>query len=507
MTCRPFSTPRRHRKSMAALMLFTIGVICSGSTALAGNLTSAVEQAINQSKIPRSKLSISIRDANSGREMVDIAGDKPRIPASNMKLLSTGASLDVFPIDHQFRTRLLLDGDRLIIVGQGDPALGDPDLLADMTDQNGTPLDIESLLQLWTDAIAKSGVTRIDELIIDDRIFDRDLLHASWPSNQVQRHYCAEVSGINFHRNIIALRPAPDSDRKRVTLGGSPAAPFLPLTNKLTVANGKSASKNNIDPHRLPLAEEIVIRGSVGKPQVSPVEVSIHDPAMFTARLIADRLGRRGIQVETVRFAEAQEQLENGTVLFDVVTPLHTVLLECNHESKNMYAEALLKHLGNRYTNRPGSWSNGSRALEEIVRRRTGVDKDGLIVSDGSGMSRLNRIPPSVMTLWLNSFSDDSPKSRAFRKSLPSPGSGTLQNRFGASDLNDCVVVAKSGYINKVSALSGMVIAPDGRCRTFSIMGNDLKRVRDCKRLQEKIVEAITADLASSTTGTAGPSR
>lgn len=475
------------------------------SQVLAGTLTADVNKAISRSEIPRSKLGISIRDTSNGRQILDIAADKPRIPASNMKLLSTGAALDVFPIDHQFRTRLLLDDRRLIIVGQGDPALGDPDLLVDMTDEAGGDLDIESLLQLWTNAIADAGVTHLDELIVDDRIFDRDLLHGSWPADQAKRHYCAEVSGLNFHRNIIALRPAPDPARRRVLIGESPDAPFLSIENKMTVASGKSGSKNNIDPHRKALSDEIVVRGTVGKQQVSPVEISIHDPGLFTARLIADRLQRRGIRVDSIRQARESERFDDGTVLFDVVTPLQTVLVECNHESKNLYAEALLKHLGNRYTNRPGSWSNGSKALEELIQRRTAIDKDKMVVSDGSGMSRDNRIPPNVMTRWLSSFADDTPKSVAFRNAIPSPGSGTLRNRFVSSKLHGCIVLAKSGYINRVSALSGLVIAPDGRSRAFSIMGNDLVKVRNCKRLQERIVEAIADDLTSSTR-TAGTS-
>ena len=99
----------------------------------------------------------------------------------------------------------------------------------------------------------------------------------------------------------------------------------------------------------------------------------------------------------------------------------------------------------------------------------------------------------------MRSFADDSPKSVAFRNALPSPGSGTLERRFGSSNLHGCSVVAKSGFINRVSALSGLVIAPDGRSVAFSIMGNDLAKVRNCKRLQEQIVEAIAADLTAST--------
>lgn len=499
MRPRPSCLRETRQKPLAGLMLVMAGTLCIASQAVAGSLNDDINKAISRSQIPRSKLGISIRDTSTGRQIIDIAADKPRIPASNMKLLSTGAALDTFPLDHQFRTRLLLEDNRLIIVGQGDPALGDPDLLMRMSDEDGKPIDIESILQLWTNAIADAGVTRLDELIIDDRIFDRDLFHPSWPTNQSQRHYCAEVSGLNFHRNILALRPAPDSTRRRVVVGESPRSTFLPIKNNMSVASGKSASKNNIDPHRRVLTEQIVVNGTVGKQQVSPVEVTIHEPAMFTGRLIADRLERYGIKVGTVRYATESERFDDGTVLFDVVTPLHTVLLECNHESKNLYAEALLKHLGNRRTNRPGTWSNGSQALEEAIQLRTGVDKDKVVVSDGSGMSRLNQIPPSVMTLWLGSFADDSPKSIAFRDALPSPGSGTLERRFGSSNLHGCIVVAKSGYINRVSALSGLVIAPDGRSVAFSIMGNDLAKVRNCKRLQEQIVEAIAADLTAST--------
>ena len=494
----PSCLRKSRQKPLAGLILFMVGTLCIASQVIAGTLNSDINKAISRSQIPRSKLGISIRDTSNGRQIVDIAADKPRIPASNMKLLSTGAALDVFPLDHQFQTRLLLDENRLIIIGQGDPALGDPDLLMRMTDENGNALDIESLLQLWTNAIVDTGVTHLDELVIDDRIFDRDLFHRSWPTNQSQRHYCAEVSGLNFHRNILALRSAPDSSRRRVLVGESPEAPFLPIKNKMKVASGKTATKNSIDPHRRVLTEDIVINGTVGKQQISPVEVTIHDPGMFTGRLIADRLERRGIKVGNIRYAAASEKFDDGTVLFDVVTPLHTVLLECNHESKNLYAEALLKHLGNRRTKQPGSWSNGSQALEEAIRLRTGIDKDKIVVSDGSGMSRLNQIPPGVMTRWLSSFSDDSPKSIAFRNALPSPGSGTLERRFGSSDLHDCMVIAKSGYINRVSALSGLVIAPDGRSVAFSIMGNDLAKVSKCKRLQEQIVEAIAADLNAS---------
>ena len=80
-----------------------------------------------------------------------------------MKLLTTAAMLSERGNSHVFRTRLLLDGNRLIIVGDGDPALADPDLLKTMRDKDGDPLDVETLLALWTTAIRNAGVEQIDE--------------------------------------------------------------------------------------------------------------------------------------------------------------------------------------------------------------------------------------------------------------------------------------------------------------------------------------------------------
>ena len=51
------------------------------------------------------------------------------VPASNQKVLTSGVALLVLGKDYQFRTEFRLSGDRLVIVGGGDPAFGDPVLL------------------------------------------------------------------------------------------------------------------------------------------------------------------------------------------------------------------------------------------------------------------------------------------------------------------------------------------------------------------------------------------
>ena len=143
-------------------------------SAHAGSLAADVAALVRSAKLPGAEIAVSIRDVATGESMVGIREDLPLIPASNMKLLTTGAALAGLGPEFRFRTLMALDrGDRvrLIVRGDGDPAFGDPELLATtmrrMPDGSvETGLDVETLLAAWADAVAETGVDRIDELVV-----------------------------------------------------------------------------------------------------------------------------------------------------------------------------------------------------------------------------------------------------------------------------------------------------------------------------------------------------
>jgi len=67
--------------------------------------------------------SVSVADG-SGRLLADINGQRPRIPASNQKLISTAIALDRLGPDYRLTTRLWRQPDgSLRITGEGDPDL------------------------------------------------------------------------------------------------------------------------------------------------------------------------------------------------------------------------------------------------------------------------------------------------------------------------------------------------------------------------------------------------
>ena len=72
--------------------------------------------------------SVSVADG-SGRLLADINGTRPRIPASNEKLISTAIALDRLGPDYSLTTRLWREPDgSLRLTGEGDPDLDLPQL-------------------------------------------------------------------------------------------------------------------------------------------------------------------------------------------------------------------------------------------------------------------------------------------------------------------------------------------------------------------------------------------
>ena len=165
-------------------ILAVVGAIHGlGYTAVA-DLRDDVAILVEGAAMPNATIAVSVRDAAGDSALVSINAEERMIPASNMKLLVTGAALHALGADFKFRTKLIRDGDRLVIVGDGDPAFGDPVLLQQI------PLDIEEFLATWVDEVVESGLEAVTEVLVDDRVFDRRFVHPSWPADHqlLRRH-------------------------------------------------------------------------------------------------------------------------------------------------------------------------------------------------------------------------------------------------------------------------------------------------------------------------------
>jgi len=463
----------------------------------AGDLDSTIERIISHTNLQGGKAAVHIADLDTNKEIADYNADTPMVPASNMKLLTSGAAAMILGEQFAFRTEIQIDDSTtpptLIIKGAGDPALGDPDLFGD--DETGLTLD--GLFDQVAEALKSKGITIINEVIADDRIFDRNFVHPNWPIDQLNRWYCAEVGGLNLHTNIINLYPIPVSPGSTPRATMSPDVPWFDLQIRAkTVARGQDTTWI-----ARPVPENsFTLRGNVR--YKTEKDVAIHNPPQFAASLFANALHSRGITVHDedslpekhARLVTDAESFEHARSIAVITTPLADVLRRTNTNSYNLYAESLIKRIGHEMTSDPGSWENGASVLRMMLSEKLGADAaSSTVVDDGSGMSRDNRVTPRTFTSWLSMLSRNE-NWQVFEDSLATAGTGTLEKRFRDKKLTS-EIHAKSGYLNNTYTLSGILIHPTtGRRVAFSILLNDIPSgaaSRNAKPLHEEIVMAI----------------
>lgn len=401
-------------------------------------------------------------------------------PASVLKLFVTAAALERFGPDFTFNTRLYLRDGELLVLGGGDPGLGDERV----AERHGRALHAE--FDRWAAALRARGITRFRTLALDDSIFDRQHRHPDWPAAEAHKWYQAPVGGLNFNDNCLDARCAVAGNRVRLIL--RPELPASFVRNRLRVGSA----------HR-PLVRRAMDQdvfefyGPVSHDTGFP-PVSAREPTLFFGYALRQALEQRGIRLKgnVVRRQLSQAALADAELLAEHVTTLPDVLWRCNTFSQNLFAECLLKALAayepdGRRSGQTGSWPAGVRILEDTL-ARLGVDLRGAVFRDGSGLSHQNRLSAAQVVQLLNIMRRH-PHAEPFVTSLARPGApGSLRHRYATAALRGRLR-AKSGTLRDVRALAGYLQRPDGRELTFALLVNG----RVSQRWLTQAVEALLA--------------
>lgn len=429
----------------------------------------------------------------------------PRIPASNLKLVTTAAALETLGADFHFKTVLAMRESDLALIGDGDPTLGDAELL------RKTPgWDVDTVFKTWAEMLKKRGITQVHDIYVDDSIFDEEFVHPDWPVEQEHKRYVAQVGGVNLNANCLDFYLRTGAAGQTVQFRTDPVTAYATIGN--TCVTG---SQNAVWLSRRAGGNEIVLRGETNVSNDEPVSVTIHDPPMYAATVLAETLAANGIKLSgqvqrdrSIRAALAGATTRPATnssqawlPLAIHATPLPAVLARANKDSMNLYAEALCKRIGAAASGTSGSWANGTASTAAFL-QTLGVASNEFNLDDGCGLSKKNAISPNAIAKVLEHKFHDQDHD-VYLNSLAVAGvDGTFEHRFKDSDLR-ARVFGKSGYVNGVSTLSGYLKAKDGQWYVFSILMNGLPEgtVLGAKQLQERIVKAM--DIAAAAAGIA----
>ena len=421
------------------------------------------------------------------KTIVSRQSDKPLVPASNLKLVTTGTAIKRLGADFTFRTALAVRGKDVALIGDGDPTLGDAELLK--------PLgwDAQTVFARWADTLRERGITSVSAVRVDDSIFDQAFFHPNWPLNQASKSYEAQVAGVNLNANVLDFYLSANGPGEVVDYRTEPPTEYATVANSCVLGD-----RNAVVLGRTLGTNRIVLGGETNARETSALQVTVDDPPLYAGTVLAETLRRRGVDVAgpVSRDRTVRDAIKSGKGGWKVVavleTPLGTVLGRLNKDSMNLYAEALCKRVGAATTGRPGSWASGTAAMGAFL-RSIGVPAAEFSFDGGSGLSRENRVSASALAAVL-ADAYHGPHADLFFNSLSVAGTdGTLRNRFGAAGHESLRgrVFGKSGYINNVSTLSGYLHGRDGRWYAFSVLMNDVTDVGRAKWAQEAVVAAV----------------
>ena len=373
------------------------------------------------------RAAVLVVSLDQGDTLFAAHADRPLVPASNQKLLTTAAALLLLGPDFRYSTYLLADGQvrngvllgNLILYGTGDPTLGSRAL-----PNRG--------LDLLADSLAALGVREVrGDLVGDGSFWDADWTPNAWDPAHLSQAYGAPVGGLNFAENLN---------------GGSP------VRNPVRFAS---------EAFRWTLARRgIRVTGDIR---------TVTDPT-------ESRVGFAGVE----RSAPARPlAVVQGPRLAEIVRVT-------NQQSHNAFAEALLKTVG-RVALGDGSFAGGARATRMLLARELGVDTTGTYTADGSGLARLDRVSAST-TVGVLAGMARSELAPVWEASLPVAAgpAGTLRGRMGGTSAAGNLR-AKTGTIRWVSSLSGYVRTADGERLAFSILVNDVADTGRAKAVENRI--------------------
>lgn len=476
---------RKGTEMKAKTALLAICVLCAiCSIAAAQTLGEKIDAILADPALKNGLQGVVVRSLATNQTLYEHNPDKLMMPASNFKLLVSATALERLGPDYTFATEVyttgrlnngVLDG-HIIIKGGGDPVLVTNDL-TDLARQ-----------------VKAAGISQINgSVIADESLFDKQRLGWGWGWADLTYYYAAEISALALNRNTVDVYVYPGKSE-----GAAAEIKLVPDTDYLTIEStattGKPGSRNTIYVSRT-LGQNVVrVGGSIAldeKVTRRTAPVTVKEPGLYAANVFASELAKQGVKVAG-SVIDGKTPTDAKLIAAHTSPPLSKILALLNKPSDNLIAETLLKDLGAIIKGR-GSSGAGAEVEMEFA-RSIGMDPSELSVADGSGLSRMNYISASNLVALL-SYMRSSKNSQTFIDSLPIAGvDGSLRSRMRGTPAEGNVK-AKTGYIARVSSLSGYVNTKSGEPLAFSILfNNHLCRKSEATALEDKIC-ALLADL------------
>jgi len=425
---------------------------------LAGRLKDAVRQMEADSQMKHALLGFYVADDRTGEVMMNHHGDIGLAPASCQKLITSVAAFELLGPDYRYKTSLqshgriengALEGD-LILAGAGDPTLG----------SWRWPSTTDSLLMKeFSAAIASKGIRNIaGDFVASNSNFETQLTPGGWIWDDIGNYYGAGATALNWHENQydLYLQPGPKVGDSVRILKTVPILRVSKIINEL-----KTGPRGSGDNGYIFCASDAVIasvRGTIPLGE-NPFVISgsFPDPSYAAVADLSNYFESAGIKIRgraRVDWNKIADSSKLQTLLTHYSPSLDSINYWFLKRSINLYGECLLKTMALEKTGL-GSTEKGIDIVQDFWEER-GIDRDGINLMDGSGLSPQNRVTPHSLVQVLH-YAGTRPWFGKFYDALP--------------EINNLHM--KSGSIGGARSYAGYVQSSNGHRYCFAMIVNN----------------------------------
>ncbi|MGD9929508.1 MAG: D-alanyl-D-alanine carboxypeptidase/D-alanyl-D-alanine-endopeptidase [Mangrovibacterium sp.] len=478
------------------LTCFFIACFVSGKAQGKMPLSHFFSRWANQEILEHASIALYVQDAKTGEVVLQSTPQVSLVPASTLKLPTTAAALELLGPDYRFETRLAYSGylqnDTLFgdlhILGGGDPALGSMYFKEHYLKKH--------FQDTWVKALKDLNVRHITgKLVADASIYDDQFIPNTWIWEDLGNYYGAGPCGLSVYDNLYEIHLSSPATAGKTTkfLSTKPHIPGLELDNRVLSADDP---RDQAYVFGGPMTNQRTIRGTIPKGKADfVVKASIPNPPYLLGWQLKNKLTEAGIQVrgevDVKLKAETKEEERLKVITKTVSPPLSDIVSVTNHESVNLFAEHLLKHLAYLKTGQ-GSTKEGIEVVTYFWKEK-GIDTHGLYLADGSGLSHFNAMTAEQMVQVLHYMKTESAAGSYLFQSLPTVPNGTLWY-FRPELFPRNTLLAKSGSMTRVRCFAGQLTTITGRELLFAVFVNNFS----CTQRQAiQAIEELLAELAN----------
>ena len=468
-------------------LLFALGLLAAQHTSANDTLPPALQIALGNARIPVDAVSVWVQPVDASTPTLAINADRPMNPASVMKLVTSFAALERLGPAHTWRTRIatrgtvrdgVLEGD-LFLIGGADPVLG-----------------YDRLWKLLR-RVRALGIERVaGDIVLDASALRLPAHDPDAFDGRGLRPYNSGPHGLllNYNTLLLGLYPG-KAPNEPVTLAAEPPLADIVIDNRILTSDAPCGTWYRDLQASIEGGRRLVLSGSLpaacGPRTWSAAPLP---PAVFGAALVGMLWSEVGGRLGgTVREGPTPP---NATELFsDDSAPLAEVVRDMNKWSSNVIARQLLATLGMvaapAQADARDMVASGARVASEVL-SAAHIDTTGLVIENGSGLSRIERIRASSLgALLLAAW--QRPWMPEYIAALPVAGlDGTARGRLRNSPASGHAHI-KTGTLNGVRAMAGYLLDRNGRRHAVVMMVNH-PEAPDSAAAQDALMDWLWAE-------------